>query len=429
VKFAAEEKFQSLARPGSAEKAFIVLVLLASLGAFMNLTVTGPVGNRGQDTGMLGMQVVWSFAYFIVLLLYFRKCDRPFHYILGVAPLIPVVALALASISWSQDPQLTLRRSIALALTLVFGVYFGRRFTTAERFRLLAWAFAICIVFSFIFELLNLNPNEGVPGWYGIFYHKVELGRNMVLGALVFLFWKKVEPRNGGFAWAGFVTSVILVWLARDVTSLLVLALLLALLPYLQWTLRKSLGLAVSGMALLLTAGATLVIWVVSHWEAVTVALGKDPTLTGRVPLWILSTVMALRRPWFGYGYNAFWLQDQAYVRKIWHLLRWQPPHAHNGTLELWLELGLIGAGWFLLAFAYYLARSMRFFRANSDAASAWPLMFLAFFFFSNLTEGFFLVSNSIYFILYVAMATSMCATERETRIFPHLVLAEQRKT
>ena len=98
----------------------------------------------------------------------------------------------------------------------------------------------------------------------------------------------------------------------------------------------------------------------------------------------------------------------------MWQLLRWQPPHAHNGALELWLELGFIGAAWFLLGFVFYLVQALKYFRANSDAASAWPLMFLAFFFFANLTEGFFLVPNSIYFILYVAMAASMCATEHK---------------
>jgi len=414
VRLRTEEGVKTSSPPGSLEKAFIVLVLLASLGAFMNLTVTGPIGGRGQETGMPGMQIAWSITYLIVLVVYFGKCDRPIRKIFRVAPLIPVVVLALVSITWSQDPPLTLRRSIALALTLVFGVYFAWRFSAKERFRLLAWAFAVCIAFSFFFELLNLNPSEGMPGWYGVFYHKTELGRNMILATLGFFFWKKVEPDKSGFAWAGLLSSAGLVLLARDMTSLLVLIALLILFPYSQWSLRSRLRRAVIGMAFLLSLGIMLVLWVASHLVAVTSFLGRDPTLTGRVPLWIFSTVMALRRPWLGYGYNAFWLTDDALVRKMWQLLRWQPPHAHNGALELWLELGFIGAAWFLLGFVFYLVQALKYFRANSDAASAWPLMFLAFFFFANLTEGFFLVPNSIYFILYVAIAASMCATEHK---------------
>ena len=251
-----EEGVKTSSPPGSLEKAFIVLVLLASLGAFMNLTVTGPIGGRGQETGMPGMQIAWSIIYLIVLVVYFGKCDRPIRKIFRVAPLIPVVVLALVSITWSQDPPLTLRRSIALALTLVFGVYFAWRFSAKERFRLLAWAFAVCIAFSFFFELLNLNPSEGMPGWYGVFYHKTELGRNMILATLGFFFWKKVEPDKSGFAWAGLLSSAGLVLLARDMTSLLVLIALLILFPYSQWSLRSRLRRAVIGMAFLLSLGS-----------------------------------------------------------------------------------------------------------------------------------------------------------------------------
>lgn len=61
---------QTATAPGNAEKAFVILVLLLSLGAFMNLTVTGPI--QTQNMGMLGMEILWSFLYVITLVLYFR---------------------------------------------------------------------------------------------------------------------------------------------------------------------------------------------------------------------------------------------------------------------------------------------------------------------------------------------------------------------
>lgn len=416
---------KTLPRPGSLEKAFNVTMLLGSLGAFMNLTVTGPIGGRGQETGMPGMQIAWSIAYFIILVVYFRKCDTPIRKLFKVAPLMGVVALSMASIFWSQDPQLTMRRSIALALTLVFGVYFAWRFSSREQFRMIACAFAICIIFSFFFEMLNLNPSEGIPGWYGVFYHKTELGRNMVLATLSFFFWKKIEPDKAAFAWAGLLGAAVLVLLAHDVTSLLVLLLLFFLFPYIRWSLLGRPRRAVIAFLFLFFAGGVSIVWVFSHLVAVTTLLGKDPTFTGRVPLWIFSTVMALRRPWLGYGFNAFWLSDDALIRKMWGLLRWQPPHAHNGTLELWLEIGIVGTAWFFLAFGYYVVRALKRIRTTTDVTAAWPFMFLAFFFFANLTEGFFLVPNSIYFILYVVMAASLCARERETCINPSFALSE----
>ncbi|HEV2730515.1 MAG TPA: hypothetical protein VGV15_10840, partial [Terriglobales bacterium] len=183
---------QIQSKPGTGEKAFVVVVLLLSLGAFQNLLVKGPLDT--QNSGMPGMQVVWAIAYLSMLVLYSRSCDQPFRRIFELSPLLIVLAFVFASVLWSQDRGLTTRRSVALVLTLVFGVYFASRFKLKEQFRLLALALAVCIVFSFVFELLGLNPSEGIPGWYGVFYQKNILGKAMVLSSLVFMFWKRVEP-------------------------------------------------------------------------------------------------------------------------------------------------------------------------------------------------------------------------------------------
>ena len=400
-------------RPGYAEKAFVVFVLLIALGAFQNLQVTGPIAT--QNMGMVGMQILWSILYLITWVLYSRSCGNPFRALFVVSPLIVVVAFAFVSAIWSQDPWLTARRSIALALTLVFGVYLGTRFNLREQFRLLAGAFAICIMFSFLFELLGMNPPDPeVPGWYGIFEIKNHLGQNMALSAIVFLIWKQVEPRHKALAIAGFLASVILLALSIAMTAIVVFALLMLLLPYLQWMLRKSrrtVALATSfSVAALVESG----LYSFTHLQEVTSFLGKDPALTGRLPLWIVSVSMALERPWLGYGFDAFWLPNQTYTARIWRLMSWMPPQAHNGILELWLNLGILGTGIFLVVFAYYFAKALQYWRRNPGPGSAWPTIFLAFLFLMNLTTAFFLANNNFYFMLYVAIAVAI-STKRSS--------------
>ena len=405
---------QIQSEPGTGEKAFVLFVLLLSLGAFQNLMVTRAA--QSPNLAMPKMQGLWSFLYLVTLLLYSRRCESPIRGLFTVSPLMAVIVFTFASVLWSQDPALTARRSIALALTVVFGVYFALRFKPKEQFRLLAWAFLICIIFSFIFELFGLNYQMG-SGWYGIFFIKVHLGRNMALGALIFLFWEKVESKHSAVARVGLVASIVLVALSRDVTSWIVLTVMLILLPYLQWTLRRSIRWALGGIGFLLALGTFSVMYVWTHLDTFTAFLGKDPLLTGRVPLWILSTVMAMRRPWLGYGFDAFWLPDEGAVQRIWHILRWEPPHAHNGILELWLEIGLIGTALFLIVFVYYVTRALRMLRSSSEATAAWPLMFLLFLFLANLTESVFLGTNSICSILYVAAATTLSLKQSEARV------------
>jgi O-antigen ligase len=225
------------------------------------------------------------------------------------------------------------------------------------------------------------------------------------LGALVFLFWKRIDPSYGYLALTGLAASVLLVFLSRDVTSLLILVLMLLLIPYLRKTLRSTMVWAVGSALFLGIAACMSALYMFAHLREVTSLMGKDPMLTGRVPLWIFSTFMALRRPWLGYGFDAFWLPSQPYTQKIWHLLRWMPPHAHNGLLELWLELGLLGMGLFILVFLFYLQKAVRVLRLHAHPEAAWPLVFLLFLFLANLTETAFLVTNSIYFFLFVTVA------------------------
>lgn len=171
----------------------------------------------------------------------------------------------------------------------------------------------------------------------------------------------------------------------------------------------------ISAVGSAFVVGTASIFYVGGHLQQVTGLVGKDPMLTGRVQLWILSTVMAAQRPWFGYGFDAFWLPGTIYVRRMWQILRWMPPHAHNGLLELWLELGLVGVGMFVVGFGYYFFYAIKQLRCGNTPVAAWSLCFLLFLFFSNLTESHFLVANNLYFVLYVAVAATLIRSRHDS--------------
>ena len=75
--------------------------------------------------------------------------------------------------------------------------------------------------------------------------------------------------------------------------------------------------------------------------SAVLEASGRDATLTGRTGIWqaVLSEPI---NPLFGTGYTAFWLGDR--LQRIWALFPRTPIiQAHNGYIEVYLNLGLVG--------------------------------------------------------------------------------------
>ena len=405
--------------PSRAEKFFVAVALLLSTGAFMNLGIKpGDVPSHVPSAVSLS---ITGLIYLITLILLNRHCKGFIRILLREWPLVALAGLAMASALWSQVPGASLRHGVALLLTFLFGLYLSLRYNLREQLRLLAWVCGICVIFSFIFGLLGLGTSvdaaDGVPGWYGVFGQKNSLGQTMALSALIFLFWRRSEPKHRRLASAGFLASVLLIALSQSMTAILVVVLLLMLTPYVLWASRKTTQWIVAGFASLAVAGAGLLVFVATHLPEVTGSLGKSVTLTGRIQIWILSIFMALRRPWLGYGYTAFWLPDERYVQRIWQLLGWAVPHAHNGFIELWLELGLCGLGIFVAGLAIYVWRSLRFLVRQRVPEAAWPLVFLAFIFLSNITQVNLLYSNSIFVVLYAAAAVSTSPQRVAVRI------------
>jgi O-antigen ligase len=70
--------------------------------------------------------------------------------------------------------------------------------------------------------------------------------------------------------------------------------------------------------------------------------IGRDETLTGRTEIWQKALEM-VENPIIGCGYSSFWLGER--LHKFWSQYTWFPTETHNGYLEIYLELGLIGLG------------------------------------------------------------------------------------
>jgi O-antigen ligase len=70
-------------------------------------------------------------------------------------------------------------------------------------------------------------------------------------------------------------------------------------------------------------------------------SVGRDTSLTGRTGLW--ETVLREPvNPLIGVGYSSFWLGER--LERFWAMYRTSPPiQAHNGYIEVYVNLGLIG--------------------------------------------------------------------------------------
>ncbi len=103
--------------------------------------------------------------------------------------------------------------------------------------------------------------------------------------------------------------------------------------------------------------------------------MGKDSTLSGRTGLWnILLSIN--ENSLLGAGFESFWLGTR--LEKLWSLYWWHPNEAHNGYLEVFLNLGWIGVGLLALMIATGYRNVVRALGSDPDTGSLRMAFFVA---------------------------------------------------
>jgi exopolysaccharide production protein ExoQ len=393
--------------PSQAERCFTVLFLVLLTGAFVNLFIS-PEQILEPGEGMPGARLVWAAVYVGALIFWLRHCKGYLKVFLNERAILMLVSLAIVSAVWSDSPTTTLRRSIALVGTCLIALYFAARFKIREQLQLLGWAFGTCTVFSLAFGWFHLGHSvDGMEGaWYGIYTQRNELGSMMLLSVLLFMLLSQIRPKARWISWIFATISFVLIVLSGSVTSLIAFFVLLFSAPIISMLRSSKRAGTVIFISAIVVVG--LGWWVGASFEDTAEAMGRDSSLTGRTELWAASALIGLERPWLGYGYNAFWLGSEGQSVDVWRIVGWAAPSAHNGLLEIWLDLGATGVAIAVFSFAASLRKSLRLIRTTKGWEYAWPLLFLVFLFVLNLTQSVFFEGNSIYWFLYMVMALNL---------------------
>ncbi len=129
-------------------------------------------------------------------------------------------------------------------------------------------------------------------------------------------------------------------------------------------------------------------------------SLGRDPTLTGRTAIW--QAVLSIHiNPLLGSGFESFWMGDR--LERVWAMTAKGIQEAHNGYLELYLNLGLVGVAFLagLIVTGYRHALSV--FRRDPDAGRLRLAFFTAGVIYS-LTEAGFRMMSPIWIAFLLAI-------------------------
>jgi exopolysaccharide production protein ExoQ len=389
---------------------FTIIVLVLGTGALQSLIVDSS-SSKAISEGNPFLQVVWACIYVITAIRAAQQSRAILEAIRSNKLLIGLVLLTFFSAAWSADPGLTLRRSIALLATTLFGVDFAVRYSLRDQLRLLAVALGGVVLLSVIVQVFfpGQIPTADMlypDAWVGLFGQKNEFGRIIVLATLVVL--TVVRKSVGGIITTvlALVTATGLIIAAQSMTSFVALVgmiLVLQLAPTLRWSAGIRRAVQVFG-----TVTALPALYALIHFrDSVTELMGRNASLTGRVKIWGLSLASIALKPILGYGYSAFW-PASAEAMRIDVAMNWTVPHAHDAYIELALELGLVGLGLYLGAYLVAMKRAALYMRMEGGNSAKWPLVYLCFVLLYSFTENYVLAPNTIFWMLFVAASCTI---------------------
>jgi O-antigen ligase len=139
----------------------------------------------------------------------------------------------------------------------------------------------------------------------------------------------------------------------------------------------------------------------------VTQALGRQENLTGRTEIW--PAVLSMQpNALVGAGFESFWLSPDVHA-KLWAMYPGLPfNEAHNGYIEVYLQLGCVGLGILCLLLVDGYRRCVNAFRIDPSLGGLTIAYILAALFYSVGEAGFRMLDPMWILLLFVIIQATI---------------------
>jgi O-antigen ligase len=332
-----------------------------------------------------------------------------------------LVGLAFASALWSAAPGVTLRRTIQFAGVVVFAIAIVRSFDSDNLWRRYSNALLLWLTIGLVIAPFAMDFTFDADGNYrGLSAHKNSWAGIALAATILVAVQLKQQPRSI-YLWASMVVALGSVMLTRSATAISLAVAILALgVMYRALQSRDDLVKTALLVLLMVVCTAPLVSLVVTGESPLDTvarlyfdAVQKEATLTGRNILWATILEHAWLSPWLGNGYGAFWIGDSGPSVAVVAGLNWLPVHSHNGYIDLFNDLGLVGLLVFSLVVAGHTLNILTIWRRGHTDAALLHLVVLVAVLGYNLSET--SVMNATH-ALWVLLIVSVVDTHRLAR-------------
>jgi exopolysaccharide production protein ExoQ len=300
-------------------------------------------------------RLVFSILLCAGIVVLFSRGQRVIVLLRANGPILFFFLYCLGSIIWSDYPEVAFKRwTKALGDLVMLLIVFSDSEPVAAIQRYLKRPAFVLIPLSILFIKYYPGLGTAYGPWGGPKMNTGVTANKNTLGVICLCFglaslWRllveyddrNAEKRKGRLVAHGVVLAMVLwlLWIANSVTSssCFVMASVLMLVPRFRFVKQRPLIVHLL-IAMMLAASASVLFLGVSPDALAT--MGRNPTLTDRTEVWgwLFSLV---QNPLVGTGFESFWLGPR--LQKLWSIYWWHPNEAHNGYIEIYVNLGWIG--------------------------------------------------------------------------------------
>jgi exopolysaccharide production protein ExoQ len=375
------------------------------------------------ETNLFTFQTTFNFiSYILISFLFLLRWRRCIYAGTRDISLILLISLVLVSYFWSENPGDTLQASRSVLRQALFGIYLGGRYTPKELMKLITKLFALTLAIHCLFSVFAIGTGQSYlviswvndeSSWTALSMHKQYLGRMVLHGGILFILSSIKYKSHRPLKYVFLGISTILLVLSKSKTSWIGFVLGLSLFPILnfvkfQYKLRTILYLSI-----VLIAGTILLVLFANLELIVVDILKKPPDFNGRFILWTMAIDSGFKKMWFGYGYAAFWrtYEGLSIINGTWFKFAETDTtsfHVHNGFIEMFLQMGLVGCSLFLFNLITVLKRVITLLHMTKEIEFFWMLEYIVIACLLQVTETPTLLSNSTQCSIYIAMSLSI---------------------
>ena len=402
---------------------WLLIVGSRSVSLWLHMAPTGDSADQYLEGSPLD-GAVFTVLLALGLIVLAGRARRVGTLLRGNGPILLFFLYCATSILWSDYPTVASKRWIKFLgdFVMVLIILTDTNPSAAVK-RFLARTGFLLVPLSVL--LIKYYPELGrayniwtwAPMWTGVTTTKNELGMICMIFGLASL-WRFLEEfrrgegtrRVGPLIAHGTVLAMVL-WLlakANSATALSCFVLaggLMAIMMSPPLVRRPATVHLLVATILLVSLSATFL-----DAGALVGALGRDSTLTGRVEIWNLVLGMSAN-PLLGTGFESFWLGER--LKKIWSMYYFHPIQAHNGYLEVFLNLGYIGIALLTVVLVAGYLNAVSAFRRDRRAGSLKLAYFVATVVY-NFTEAAFKETHPVWITFLLAATAVAAAPVRE---------------